>query len=263
MKKTEWVEEAGPRFVWVQGQAHVDVDKDEIVLDPDKAEEPYNAPKSKHHATLLYDLANLRDFELQDPAAFARRHGMLFSGPDEIREGLGRESLSQWRDIGEMLHTTVGFYVALKKAVDETNGETAKPVREYLRVFRDAGLFEGAIPEYDDVLLKCASVQLAWLITGGLVHCEQTLVAAAGYDKDGMEAGPAGDFRYHTKPTNLIGAAYEQLSRLVVSRTEVRVCKGCGRWFPPKHGSQWHHTEGCGGKKRQRKFREEQRRKAG
>lgn len=104
-------------------------------------------------------------------------------------------------------------------------------------------------------------MQLAGLVTSGLVRCKQTLVAAPGVKRDGKQVGPARDFRYRTEPTDLIGAAHEQLAWLVVSKEEARVCKGCGRWFLPSHGSQKHHAKDCGNSRRQRELR--QRRKAG
>ena len=52
----------GPWPVWVRGKARVD--GEEIVLAPANAER-YDAPNSKHHATLLEDLAALHDFKLE------------------------------------------------------------------------------------------------------------------------------------------------------------------------------------------------------
>ena len=232
--------------VWVWGEARVD--GEEIVLTPDKAE-LYDAPNSEHHATLLYDLAALRDFKLQDPAAFVRRHGLIWHGPDQVQQRECRESLQWWRTWGTYLATTIGLYATLQEGLD-TN--TAEPVREYMRAHRDVESGYGIIPDIKDDLLEYASILLAERITNGLRGCEQTLVAACGVTKGGKPIGPAGDFYYRTKPTDLIGAAHLQLASLVVNKAEARQCKGCGRWFVPKHGSQWYHTPECGRNKRRR-----------
>src|SRR4051794_27952564 len=85
--------DAGPWPVWVRGKARVD--GEEIVLGPAKTE-LYDAPNSKHHATLLEDLAALHDFKRGDPIAFVRHHGLIWHGPDEVQQGACRESLKWW-----------------------------------------------------------------------------------------------------------------------------------------------------------------------
>jgi hypothetical protein len=110
---------------WARGSAYVD--GDEIVLTPDKAE-PHGAFESEHYATLLPDLAALRDFKLQDPVSFARRHGLLWNGPDQFLEGECRELLAWWEAVGEYLTMTISLYAALKQGLDE---ETAKPIRDH------------------------------------------------------------------------------------------------------------------------------------
>jgi predicted RNA-binding Zn-ribbon protein involved in translation (DUF1610 family) len=224
------------------------VDGDEIVLDPDKAE-LYDVLSSEDHATLLYDLAALHDFKLQNPVEFVRRHGLIWHGPDEIQQGECRESLKWWSAWGKYLTTTIWLYVALRTGLDE---DTAKPVRNLMRLHRDVGLGHGIIPDGKDGLIEHASILLSERITRGLQGCKQTVVAACGVKKGGRPIGPAGDFRYRTEPTDLVGAAHVRLADLVVNKAKARQCKGCGRWFTPKHGSQWHHTPECGRNKRRR-----------
>jgi hypothetical protein len=231
---------------WVRGSAYVD--GDEIVLTPDKAE-PYGAFESEHYATLLPDLAALRDFKLQDPVSFARRHGLLWHGPDQFLEGESRESLAWWEAVGEYLTMTISLYAALKQGLDE---DTAKPIRDHMRAYRDAGLFTAGIPDDKDALLEYASIQLAELMTRGLERCTVALVAASGLMREGKKLGPPGDFRYVYQPPDLVGAAYKHLATLIVSRAEFRECEGCGRWFRPEHGRQRHHSKDCGRNKRRR-----------
>ena len=238
-----------PWPMWVRGPAHID--GDEIVLDMDKAQ-PYNAFEPEHRATLLRDVAALRDFKLQDPVAFARRHGLLWHGPDQVYKGECRESLRWWKAVGTYLTMTIHLYMALKQGLEE---ESAGPVRDVLWAYRDARLFKDKIPDDKDVLLEYASIQIAEMITRGLADCKETLVAACGLIRDGKRLGPAGDFLRVTEPSDLVGAAYKQLATEVVHKEEFRECKGCGRWFQPEHGRQWHHTKDCGRNKRQRNFR--------
>jgi hypothetical protein len=146
----------------------------------------------------------------------------------------------------------IHLYMVLERGLGE---ESAKPVRDFLWAYRDAGLFIDKIPDDKDELLDYASVQLAEMITRGLADCKETFVAACGLMRDGKKLGPAGDFRRVIEPSDLVGAAYKHLATMIVRKEEFRVCKGCGRWFQPKHGRQWHHTKDCGRNKRQRNFR--------
>jgi hypothetical protein len=237
----------GPWPVWVRGKARLD--GEEIVLAPAKAE-LYDAPNSKHHASLLEDLASLHDFKLEDPVEFVRHHGLIWHGPDEVQQGECRESLKWWAAWGKYLTTTITLYAALQEGLE---AETAKPIRHHMRVHRDENFGHGVIPDGKDELFEHASILLSERIPTGLQSCKQTLVAACGVKKRGRPIGPAGDFRYRTEPTDLIGAAHLQFAGLVVNKAEARQCKGCGRWFVPKHDSQWHHTPECGRNKRRRK----------
>jgi hypothetical protein len=240
----------GPWPVWVWGEARVD--GEEIVLAPDKAR-PYDAPNSEHHSALLCDLAALRDFKLQDPVEFVRRHGLIWHGPDQMQREECRESLQWWRTWGVYTATTIGLYAALQEGLDANTAEAVKAVKEYMRSHRDVGWGYGIIPDAWDDVLRHASILLSERITKGLQSCKQTLVAACGVSKGGKAIGPAGDFYYRTQPTDLIGAAHLQLAGLVANKAEARKCKGCGRWFVPKHGRQWHHTPECGRNRRRRK----------
>lgn len=235
--------------MWISGPARID--GDEIVLEPDKAR-LYSAFEPEHYPEVLCDLAALRDFKLQDPVDFARRHGLLRHGPDQVHKGEYRESLRWWRAVGTYLSMTIHLYMALKQGLDE---KSAGPVRAFLWAYRDARLFKDKIPDDKDELLEYASIQLAELITRGLEDSKETFVAACGLLRDGNKIGPPGDFRYVIEPPNLVALAYKHLASLIVTRAEFRVCKGCGRWFQPIHGRQWHHTKDCGRNKRQRNFR--------
>lgn len=235
-----------PRPKWMRGEARID--GDEIVLDAARAR-PYDFLEPEHYATLLPDLAALYDFKLQDPVEFARDHGLLWHGPDDLTNGSCRESLRKWQAAGMYLTMTITLYMALRQGLDEN---TAEPVRGLLWAYRDAGLFIDKMPDDKDELLEYVSIQLAELITRGLEGSSETFVAACGLVRDGEKVGPAGDFRYVTETPDLVATAYKHLASLIVTRAEFRECKGCRRLFQPDHGSQTHHTKDCGRNKRRR-----------
>jgi hypothetical protein len=235
--------------VWVRGPAHID--GDEIVLNVEEAR-PFDAFEPEHYQTLLPDLAALHDPKLQDPVAFVRRHGLLWHGPNEVDKGECRESLRDWSIEGLELHITILLYVALNEGIDAHSGE---PVRRFLRSLRDIGVVWGRLPDDEGECLESASIHLAERITRVLEGCNQTFVAACSLVRDGKKVGPAGDFRFSIDPPNLVGAAYNELASLIVTRAEFRECVGCGRLFQPDHGRQIHHTKSCGNRKRQHKHR--------
>ena len=108
-----------PWPVWVRGRAKIE--GDEIVLDATRAE-TFSAFEPEHYETLLLDLAALRNFKLQDPVAFARRHGLLWHGPDQVSRGEVREDLRWWGAVGEYLSMTIGLYVSLQKGLESGAG---------------------------------------------------------------------------------------------------------------------------------------------
>jgi hypothetical protein len=225
----------GPRPwpTWVKGEAYID--GNEIVLDATKAQ-PYPAFEPEQSATLLSDLAALRDFELQDPIAFARRHGLLWHGPTEFQaNGSCRESLHKWQRVGEYLTMTIALYMTLKQGLDE---DTAEPVRSLLWVCRDDGLFTDKIPDDKDELLEYASIQVAELITRGQEGSKDTFVAGCGLLRDGKKIGPPGDFYYVIDPPNLSAAAYKHLAALVDTKAEFRECKAMGGCTRRKTGGR-------------------------
>src|SRR5215212_10863232 len=83
-----------PRPRWIRGDAHIE--DGEIVLDVARARS-YDFFDPKHYATLLPDLAALRDFKLQAPEGFARKHGLLWHGPADFASGSCQESLHKWQ----------------------------------------------------------------------------------------------------------------------------------------------------------------------
>jgi hypothetical protein len=235
-----------PRPRWIRGDAHIE--DGEIVLDVARARS-YDFFDPKHYATLLPDLAALRDFKLQAPEGFARKHGLLWHGPADFASGSCQESLHKWQRVGEYLTMTIALYMALKHSLDEN---TAEPVRRFLWVCRDGGLFIDKIPDHKDELFEYVSIQLAELITRGLEGTKQTFVADCGLTRAGKKVGPAGNFRYLTDTPDLVATAYKHLASLIVTRVEFRECKECGRLFQPTHGNQWYHVAECGRNKRRR-----------
>lgn len=224
-------------------------------MDAERAR-PFDAFEPEHYETLLPDMAALRDPKLQDPVAFARRHGLLWHGPNELGQGECRESLRDWWIAGAELSITILLYIALHEGLDAGSGE---PVRRFLRGFRDRGLVWGSFPDDDEGCLESASIILGERITRGLEGCNQTFAAACGLVRDGEKVGRPGDFRFGIDPPNLVGAAYHELALLIVTRVEFRECAGCGRLFRPDHGRQIYHEKSCSNRRRQHKRRHEDR----
>lgn len=259
-----------PRPTWVRGPAFID--GDEIVLIGGKAE-LYAAFDPEHATRLLLDLGNLAklgevvagektfDVRLTDTGRaleFAKTHGLLWHGPGKVGRDEVQESLKDWFIAGVELSFSTALYGKIRQSQEEG---PAEPVRSYLRMLRDAGIFKHiSLPDGDDELLEYASIQLAERISRGLAECTPTLVAACGLLEDGVRVGEAGDFRFGNDSGSLIGAAYYQLASLVSRKVVVRDCAECGVMFVPNDPRQREHKK-CGNRKRQRESRE--RRKPG
>lgn len=262
------------RPTWVRGPARIEGEK--IVLEGGTAE-LYTIPDAEHGASLLFDLGNLRRLgeivEVEGPDArwmdairlrdtgraldFATSHGLLWHGPTRVGGGEVRESLKDWFLAGLDLSISMATYARIRRSQEEGSAE---PVRSYLRMLRDAGMFERvALPDADNDLLDYASIQLAERITRGMSKCTPTLSAACGLLDDGEPVGAAGDFRFGNDPGELVGAANYQLARIVSRKELVRECEECGEMFVPDDPRQRYHRK-CGNRKRQRESR--QRRKA-
>jgi hypothetical protein len=248
-----------PRPTWARGPASIV--GDEIVLAEGRAEE-YAAFEPDHSVELLFDLMDLQNLfeppstivlEPRRAESFARRHGLLWHGPEHLRSGECRESLRGWYEASLTLGFSAALYEAIKKAREE---ESAEPVRRYLRALRDAGMWRRApLPDGRDELLEYADIQLAESITRGMADCTPTLTAACGLREDGAKVGEAGDFRLGNNPSSLVGAAYYQLALLISRRVEIKNCEGCGRMFEIRHGSQRFCSKRCATRKRQRNLR--------
>jgi hypothetical protein len=256
-----------PRPTWVRGPAFID--GDEIVLAGGAATR-YAAFEPEHAIRLLFDLGNLSqignwvkeakvlDIRLNDTGRaleFAKAHGLLWHGPQQVGSGEARESLKDWFIAGQEVSISTAMYSKIKQSLEDASAE---PVRRYLRTWRDAGLFKRiSLSDDDDKLLDYACVQLAERISRGMEDCTPTFSAACGLLKDGTKVGTVGDFRFGNDPGSLVGAANYQLAYLVSNKKVVRDCEECGETFIPDHGSQRYHKK-CGARKRQREHRAKQ-----
>jgi len=235
---------------WIRGLARIE--GEEIVLDEGRAETYYiHGPEA-----LLFDLAALvpsrPDFKTQDAVRFARRHGLLWHGPESVGSGECRESLEAWWYAAARLSVIIRLYEKLMQGVEEGS---AAPVRSLGYNFaRVPGSQQWSDDEYD---LRVASMLVASAISGQLVDCSHAIAAACGFvgENGGTLAGP-GIFMYDIHPANLEFAAYIHLAQLVVARAEVKDCLGCGRPFTPTSGKQKYHSPSCASTSRGRKFRE-------
>lgn len=244
--------------MWTRGAAFVD--GGDIVLRREDAED-YGFHEQDRLESLLLDLAGLRNMRSPaDPSqldaapalAFARRHGLLWHEPRQLAEGECRESLVSWFYEGEELMLSIALYMTIRECVGTGS---AKPLRQYLQLHRDLGVFWGAMPEDSEELLKGISITLAERINNGMEGCEQTFLAACGLVRDGEEVGPAGDFVYSVDPANLVAAAYHELASLIVTKARFKGCPGCGIVFRAGHGNKVYCSSGCSERARKRKQR--------
>jgi hypothetical protein len=252
---------------WVRGRAFID--GNEIVLDCREAEE-YPAFEPDHSLRMLFDLARLQDLgevyvagkvldvKITNPRlalTFASNYGLLRHGPKRVGKDECRESLRDWFVAGFELSMSAGLYVTIEQSIEENSAE---PVRERLRMYRDATLFGRVpLPDLDEELLEYASIQLAERITRGLAECTPTFVAACSLLDNGAKVGKAGDFRFGNDPGSLIGAAYYTLAGLIARKERFKNCEGCGRMFKLEHGSQRFCEKKYATRKRQRELRKE------
>lgn len=267
MEGWEILESIGVRQLptWVRGPAFID--GDEIVL-TEGAVEKYTAFGSDHATELLLDLGNLSkigelvegtrtsDFRLTEPERaleFAETHGLLWHGPGQVGTEELREPLSKWFFAGLEFLVTSGLYFRIRQSQEEGS---AKPVRSFLRRWRDAGVFKRIrLSDDDSKLLDSACIQLAERISLGMEDCTPTFFAACGLLRDGVKVGGAGDFRFVNDPGSLVGAAHYRLAFLVSNKKPIRECEECGEVFVPEDPRQRYHTK-CGNRKRQRERRE-------
>jgi len=240
----------------------------------ERAAEHYPAFDPEHSTRLLLELGNLAKigqivkrgktlgYQVTDTwraVEFAKEHGFLWHGPRQLGSGEFRETLGEWYAAGVELKVTTAMYSKIKQGLEEPE-PSAEPVRRYLRMWRDAGLFKRiSLSDDDDELLDYACIQLAERISRGLEDCTPTFSAACGLLEDGTKVGTVGDFRFGNDPGSLVGAANYQLASLVSRKKLVRECEECKEMFIPEDPRQRYHPK-CGARKRQRERR--QRRKA-
>ena len=234
----------------------------------DRETEEYPAFEPDHSLQMLIDLAQLQNLgemylaekhldigitNLRPALNFANSYGLLWHGPKRGGDGERRESLRDWFIAGFELSMSVSLYNAIAQSIE---ADSATPVRQLLRTYRDATLFKHMpLPDPDDELLEYASIQLAERITRGIAECTPTFVAACSLLDDGTKVGKAGDFRFANDPGSLVGAAYHTLASLISRKERFKTCEECGRMFQVEHGSQRFCEKKCATRKRQRELR--------
>jgi len=234
---------------WVRGIAHIE--DDAIVLDKASAEE-YSILQSEYRPSLLMDLTGLRDCKPEDVLRFVRRHGLLWHGPRDLESGECREYLRDWRLHVGNLWLTTRLYLSLRVAQE---AGTAKPLRAFLRGLRAMDLFYALIPDNDQECLETVSVLIAERTSSGMEGCNWTLIAECTLAREGVQEGDAGDFAFGDDPQNLVAAAYAQLAEVMANKIPFRECEGCGKLFPPKHGSQTYCDSRCNARVRKARQR--------
>ena len=255
------------RPTWIRGEAFID--GDEIVL-VESAAEHYSAFDPEHSLRLLLDLGNLAKIgqivkrektlgcqvtDARRAVEFSKNHGFLWHGPRQLGSGVFRENLEKWCIAGIELTVTTAMYSKIKEGLEEPV-PSAEPIRRYLRMWRDTGLFKHiSLPDDDNELLEYACIQLAERISRGMAECTPTFSAACGLLKDGIKVGGAGDFRFGNDPGSLLGAANYQLASLVSRKKLVRECEECKEMFIPEDPRRRYHPK-CGARKRQRERRQ-------
>jgi len=233
---------------WVRGRAHVI--GEEIVLKAEDAE-IYRAFDPEHSEHLLFDLMALENGDRRSAEAFAREHGLLWHGPSNLDTAPMREPLWKWRLAAYEVKKSAALYLVLKSAVEN---DSAKPVQQYLRDWRDRGEFNHRIPDDQEECLRFASRKLAERITRDLKGTSRVLVSACGGLAEGVEIYSVLDFRFGDRPTNLVAAANAQLAWRLTTHKLFRYCDECGEMFPPSRPNNFYH-KACGDRKRQRESR--------
>lgn len=250
----------GPRQrpTWARGFARVD--GNDIVLRREDAED-YAFFEQDRLEELVLDVAGLRNIgTLSNPGqldpqlalAFVRRYGLLWHGPEQLASGECREPLRSWFLEGEELMLSIALHMTLRESLD---AGTVQPLRQYLRLMRDLGIFYGAMPQDSEKLLRGISIILAERVNKGMQGCKQTFLAACSLERDGAEVGPPGDFRYSIDPANLVAAAYSEFASLMVTKARFKGCPGCGRVFRAEHGNRTYCNDACSERSRKRKQR--------
>jgi len=241
---------------WVRGPAKIV--GNEIVLDEGRAEEYYI-----HEPTdLLPDLAGLAEFldsrskGERLAVAFARRHGLLWHGPDKVGTGECREQLREWLHAAINIRVTALLYVRL---VDSIESGSVRPLRDlqkelewdWTTAFKDK-------PTTDLEYLSYASVVVAQMVNEGLDGCSHMIAAACAImDPEGQGAplGEPGVFMLDVRPRTLEAAAYVHFSQQIEHQTPLSECPGCGRPFLPKSRKQRYCSESCASTARWRRWK--------
>jgi ribosomal protein S27AE len=236
------------------------VDGNDIVLRREDAED-YALFEKDRLDKLVLDVAGLRnigtlaDSEQLDPQpalAFVKRHGLLWHGPEHLASGECKEPLRSLYLEGEELMLSIALYMLLRESL---NKSSVQPLKQYLWLLRDMGVFFGVMPQDSEELLRGISIILAERVHKGMEGCEQTFLAACGLERDGVEVGPPGDFRFSVDPKSLLAAAYSQFASLIVTKARFKGCPGCGQIFRAEHGNRIYCSSTCSDRARKRKQR--------
>ena len=135
------------------------MDGSDIVLRREDAED-YAFFEEDRLDKLVLDVAGLRnigtlaDPERLDPRpalAFVRRHGLLWHGPEQLASGECREPLRSLYLEGEELTLSTALYMLLRESL---NTSSTQPLKQYLWLLRDMGVFFGSMLMYSENLFS-------------------------------------------------------------------------------------------------------------
>lgn len=241
---------------WVRGPAKID--GKEIVLDEDRVEEYFI-----HEPTdLLPDLAGLAEFldsrskGEKLAVTFARRHGLLWHGPDKVGSGECREQLEKWIYAAIRIRIVALLYVRL---LDSMQSGSIAPLRELQKELKWdwTTLFKDK-PATDWEYLSYASTAVAQMVNEGLGDCSNMIVAACAIEDPEDPDSPLGDpgvFITDVRPKTLEATAYAHFSQQIEHQVPLSECPGCGRPFLPKSGKQQYCSESCASTARWRRWK--------
>jgi hypothetical protein len=238
---------------WVRGRAYVA--DGQIILEAGKAE-TYAFGQLDN---LPLDLAMLDEGDPQQIVAFVRRYGLLWHGPDELGNGTQelRESVQDWRHVVALLGNTINFYVDLRKAKKDDPRDTLRKSTSLLfaHAFMSGLAAEENQQWTDDDYVNLGNELLSAWLDDKVRGCALGVVPVAEQDVRSHQAQVL--LTYH--PSDLETAAYTELAMLIANQRELRLCKGCGRWFLPTSSKNLYHEPNCSDKTRKRRQRQQSR----
>lgn len=226
---------------WAKGQTRVE--NGEIILEKGRAEE-YEFKSPEESERMAFDLAALVRHvgDEREAKSFAGRHGLLWHGWDDLKNGECRESLEDWwREAGRLYFAGALYYNIWKSKRDGS----AKKVQNFLRQYGYG--FPYLVPnskDFDNEYITEASLVLQALVDEGLNAGPNDDPAAPKRRRRSRWAlatvGP-GKFRLTQYTPDLLSRSYSAFTTIIAGNTETRFCRVCRKQFRPRSK----RTEAC------------------